>query len=91
MKDHLVHIQKLYPISVEIEATDVSAFKNGVLLKRELENEYCFIEKFSDVFISFFQSGWMPLNKIESDYIDCSTTFLVSDPEFTRVLMEALV
>jgi hypothetical protein len=91
MKDHLVHIQKLYPISVEIEATDVSAFKNGVLLKRELENEYCFIEKTSDVFISFFQSGWIPLNKIESDYIDCSTTFLVSDPEVTRVLMEALV
>jgi hypothetical protein len=91
MKDHLVHIQKLYPILVEIETTDVDAFKNGVLLKRELENEYSFIEKTSDVFISFFQSGWMPLNKIESDYIDCSTTFLVSDPEFTRVLMEALV
>jgi hypothetical protein len=91
MKDHLVHIQKLYPILVEIEATDVSAFKNGILLKRELENEYCFIEKTSDVFISFFQSGWMPLNKIESDYIDCSTTFLASDPEVTRVIMEAMV
>jgi hypothetical protein len=91
MKDHLVHIQKLYPISVEIETTDLSAFKNGVLLKRELENLYCFIEKTSDVFISFFQSGWMPLNKIESDYLEANTCFCASDSEVTRVLMEALV
>tara|TARA_R110001592_G_scaffold74778_2_gene226833 strand:- start:3078 stop:3353 length:276 start_codon:yes stop_codon:yes gene_type:complete len=91
MQDHLVHIQKLYPIVIENEATDVDAFKNGVLLKRELENEYCFIEKTSDVFISFFQSGWMPLNKIEGDYLEANTRFCLSDVEVTRVIMEAMV
>jgi hypothetical protein len=91
MKDHLVHIQKLYPISVDVEPTEIDTFCDGILLKRAYRNEYCLIKKSSDVFISFFHSDWIPLEKIESDYLDCSTTFLASDPEFTRVIMEALV
>jgi ATP-dependent protease HslVU (ClpYQ) ATPase subunit len=91
MEEHIAHIQKRFPVVVELKETSNNFFRGGRLFTTNLNNDYCYILKQSDVFISFFQSGWIPLEKIESDYLDCSTTFLASDPEFTRVIMEALV
>lgn len=54
MKDHLVHIQKLYTISVETESEANTAYSDGILLKRVFTNEYCFVKQSSDVLISFF-------------------------------------
>jgi hypothetical protein len=91
IKDHLVHIQKLYTISVETDSEANTAFSDGILLKRVFTNEYCFIKQSSDVFISFFNSDWKSLEKIETDYLDCAATFLASSAEFTQSLIEAKV
>jgi hypothetical protein len=66
-------------------------FKGGLLFKRSQRNEYCFINDSSDVFISFFKSGWIPQEKIEGDYLETSLTFLIDDPEDTRMIIDRMV
>jgi len=40
---------------------------------------------------AFFNSDWESLKKIETDYLDCAATFLVSSVEFIKALIESLV
>ena len=91
MEEHIAHIQKRFPISVELEKTEGDFFKGGQLFKQLHSDNYCFVFKRSDVFISFFKSGWIPLEKIESDWLDSEISFLVQNAEETKLFIERMV
>ena len=91
MKDYIELSQKLFPVALELEETRHNFFKGGLLFKRSQRNEYCFINDNSDEFISFFKSGWIPLEKIEKDWLDSEISFLVQNAQETKLFIERMV
>ena len=91
MENHIAEIQKRFRINVEIEKTKGAFFKGGQLFRQLHSDDYCFIVKRSDVFISFFKSGWIPLEKIEKDWLDSEISFLMQNAQETKLFIERMV
>lgn len=61
-----------------IEETPLNFFEeSGVLFKRKKDNLYCFVEskKKGGIIVTLFESNWVPFEKIENDYVDCTFCF----------------
>tara|TARA_R110002050_G_scaffold201841_1_gene336975 strand:- start:22694 stop:22969 length:276 start_codon:yes stop_codon:yes gene_type:complete len=91
MEEHIAYIQTRFPAVVELEETSNNFFRGGRLFKTSLNNDYCYIFMRSDVFISFFKSDWLPIEKIENDWLDSGISFLVTSRQETKLLVERLV
>lgn len=90
---YVSQIETKFEQSVPIEETPHNFFnKEGALFKREKDNLYVFVESTNSgqVFVTLFQSVWIPFKKIESDYVDGSILFTFENPDNLKVFIDAI-
>lgn len=66
--------------------------KDGALWKKQHYNEYCYIRFSNDCFeFTLFKCDWIPFDKIESAYMDDSTSFAIKNMDEVKVILNCLV
>ncbi len=87
-------VRKKFPKFISIEKTEVNAFKEGLLFRKEHYNDYCFVEhhKSTDtIVLSIFKSDWKAFEKIEGDFLDHSFSFNFNDESEAKTVVNTLV